>query len=647
MTRTSPAYCFIITLIFAFSATGIFSQELERDLQFIDLNHDERIISEVNSRGGGSAPMGLPFLDDFAWPSSFEESGFDRPELVRWDSSPVRRTSTFAISPPTIGVATLDGLDGGGYPYAFNSSDPHDWNDTLTSRKILLGGMTADNNVNLSFWFEGGGIGNAPDLGEDSLIVEFKSIGFEGDIWTRVWSNDTITTDEFIQVVIPIYDGIYLHNSFQFRFRNYGTQEGNADLWHIDYVFVAENGSIGNPQEELAFLYPAYTLLRNFSAMPWTHYKDNPEFYMRDTLHVAHTNFGTTANNQENTGIKIQVGEDAPTMYNNEFIQNVSVPIGPFSTEYLSTLLDMTGVTASVLYDPLASDTTATFNVSLWEEEVGYYTNQSAVYDNDSIGFTQVFDNYYAYDDGSAEKAYSLESVGGQLAVRYPLAIADTLDGIKIHFTPFYDNAELETFVIKVWADDAGIPGEQIDTMYQFNSPLYFTDGHDKFAYYSCDHPIPVSGIIHVGFIQQNVAHLNIGLDKNTNANAGNLHYKLGAGANWLASEIQGSVMIHPVLRAGKDAPEIPQEVEEFTVNDISSNLYPNPTSSIVSFKAHEALIWSVFSLNGDLVLDGEVDRACVVTFNTSDFSPGMYFVNMSSSRSVSNSCKRLVILPH
>ena len=647
MTRTSPAYCFIITLIFAFLATGVFSQELERDLQFIDLNHDERIISEVNSRGGGSAPMGLPFLDDFAWPSSFEESGFDRPELVRWDSSPVRRTSTFAISPPTIGVATLDGLDGGGYPYAFNSSDPHDWNDTLTSRKILLGGMTADNNVNLSFWFEGGGIGNAPDLGEDSLVVEFKSIGFEGDIWTRVWSNDTITTDEFIQVVIPIYDGIYLHNSFQFRFRNYGTQEGNADLWHIDYVFVAENGSIGNPQEELAFLYPAYTLLRNFSAMPWTHYKDNPEFHMRDTLHVAHTNFGTTANNQENTGIKIQVGEDAPTMYNNEFIQNVSVPIGPFSTEYLSTLLDMTGVTASVLYDPLASDTTATFNVSLWEEEVGYYTNQSAVYDNDSIGFSQVFDNYYAYDDGSAEKAYSLESVGGQLAVRYPLAIADTLDGIKIHFTPFYDNAELETFVIKVWADDAGTPGEQIDTMYQFNSPLYFTDGHDKFAYYSCDHPIPVSGIIHVGFIQQNVAHLNIGLDKNTNANAGNLHYKLGAGANWLASEIQGSVMIHPVLRAGKDAPEIPQELEEFTVNDISSNLYPNPTSSIVSFKAHEALIWSVFSLNGDLVLDGEVDRACVVTFNTSDFSPGMYFVNMSSTRSVSNSCKRLVILPH
>ena len=35
--------------------------------------------------------------------------------------------------------------------------------------------------MTLSFWYEGGGIGNAPDLGEDSLIVEFKSIGSEGD----------------------------------------------------------------------------------------------------------------------------------------------------------------------------------------------------------------------------------------------------------------------------------------------------------------------------------------------------------------------------------------------------------------------------------------------------------------------------------
>ena len=47
-------------------------------------------------------------------------------------------------------------------------------------------------------------------------------------------------SDDFIQVAIPIEDGIYLHDSF-------GLDSGTMDLlpiqtWHIDYVFVAENG---------------------------------------------------------------------------------------------------------------------------------------------------------------------------------------------------------------------------------------------------------------------------------------------------------------------------------------------------------------------------------------------------------------------
>ena len=172
--------------------------------------------------------MTLPFLDDFAWPSLFEESGEDRPELVRWDSSPVRRTETFSSNTPTIGVATLDGMDAGGYPYSFNSVDAHGWADTLTSRTLLLGGMTPDDEVMLSFWIQGGGIGNSPDEDEDTLIVEFKALGLEGDIWTRVWQQEGFESDDFIQVAIPIEDGIYLHDSFQFRFRNYGSLMGNT-----------------------------------------------------------------------------------------------------------------------------------------------------------------------------------------------------------------------------------------------------------------------------------------------------------------------------------------------------------------------------------------------------------------------------------
>ena len=642
------SFLFILSLVMFSSSSS--AQEIERDLVFTpnDLPSESHVTDLVLQVRGGSSPMELPFIDDFAWPSFFEESGIENPELVRWDSSPVRRTSTFAINPPTIGVATLDGLDAGGYPYQFNSIDAHGWADTLTSREINLGGLIADDEVTLSFWYQGGGIGNAPDAGEDSLVVEFKSIGTEGDIWTRVWEDTLVgmSPDIFTQVVIPIDNGIHLHNNFQFRFRNYGTLMGNADLWHIDYVFIAENGITGNPIEELAFQYPPYTLLRSFSSMPWTHYSDNPGFYIKDTLIVGHNNFGSGPNNQEDTGISIQLEDLNPIAFDNEFIQNVSVAEGPFSTEYMANLLDSLGAPASILFDPTSSDTTAIFEVSLWEDEVGYITNQSDIYDNDSIGFSQVFTDYYAYDDGTAEKAYALEASGGQLAVRYPLAIPDTLDGLMIHFTPFYDNAELETFVIKVWSDDAGIPGEQIDTMYQFHSPQYFTEGYDLFAYYPYDNPVPVSGIIHVGFIQQNVERLNIGLDKNSNANAGNLNYKLSPGSNWIASEISGSVMIHPVLRAGKVLPSSINEIDTFASGDLSSDLYPNPTSYEVSFRTYEDMIWSVYSLNGSELIRGEANHSMTVTIDTSDLPAGVYWVGMTNTSNSVSSGKRLIILP-
>ncbi|MGY8888125.1 MAG: hypothetical protein ACKVJY_03725, partial [Flavobacteriales bacterium] len=104
---------FVSLVTFTSSVTA---QELERDLIFTPnaLPSESHTTSLNLQIRGGSPPMVLPFLDDFAWPSFFEESGVDRPELVRWDSSPVRRTSTFALNPPTIGVVTLDGLDADG-----------------------------------------------------------------------------------------------------------------------------------------------------------------------------------------------------------------------------------------------------------------------------------------------------------------------------------------------------------------------------------------------------------------------------------------------------------------------------------------------------------------------------------------------------
>ena len=458
-----------------------------------------------------------------------------------------------------------------------------------------------------------------------------------------MWEQEGVESDEFTQVVIPISDIAYYHDAFQFRFRNYGTMMGNADLWHIDYVFVATGGATGNPIEELAFSEPAYTLLRSFSAMPWNHFSSNPEFFMADTLRIESNNFGSGPNNQENTGITVRHAVEGadPDEYTNEFIQNVSVPVGPFSTEFLGDLLNESGASSDLIFDTSVSDSIATFEVSLWEEEVGIYTDQTSVFDNDSIGYYQVFDDYYAYDDGTAEKAYALDAVGGQIAVRFPLAIEDTLDGVLIHFTPFYENASDETFVLKVWDDDGGMPGEMIDTMYQFHNPYYFTEGYDMFAYYPMDNPVPVSGTIHVGLIQSDVDRLNIGLDKNSNSNAGNLHYMLGIGSSWALSGIEGSLMIRPVLRAGK---EIVTDVVDLNFEEsLISTPYPNPTSSSLNFQCGVDLEWNIYDCNGRFMKSGQGLKGSS-TIDLNSLANGVYLLRVYSENGLDVEHHRFVI---
>ena len=110
----------------------------------------------------------------------------------------------------------------------------------------------------LSFWYQSGGIANGADSDEDSLIVEFRTSIADGDPWRWVWSTEGIDDDSVFQsVVIPIDATEYFHNGFQFRFRNYGSLEGNVDTWHIDFVRVAENGGLPAPLfEEIAFVTP-------------------------------------------------------------------------------------------------------------------------------------------------------------------------------------------------------------------------------------------------------------------------------------------------------------------------------------------------------------------------------------------------------
>ena len=137
----------------------------------------------------------------------------------RWMDVSARRTQTFALNAPTIGVATLDGLDATGYPYSFVDVNTSGWCDTLTSMPLALNGYSAESNVHLMFYVQGGGLGNAPDPFEDQLILEFKSVDdVTGEVfWTEVWSTDSVSTDSFERFFVPVDQPMHLSNGFQFR----------------------------------------------------------------------------------------------------------------------------------------------------------------------------------------------------------------------------------------------------------------------------------------------------------------------------------------------------------------------------------------------------------------------------------------------
>jgi hypothetical protein len=180
----------------------------------------------------------LPFFDDFAY-------DFPVVDIDLWQQSSVFVNRTYPINPVTVGVATFDGLDEYGFARDFSQVNPSEPSDTLLSQEIDL---SLVDTAYLMFYFQGKGIGDAPQF-NDLLVLEFRNDTLG---WEQVWYSNGQTMQEFKKIINLINEPKFLHNAFQFRFRNYATVSGNFDHWHIDYVKLDE------------FLTPNDTIQLNF-----------------------------------------------------------------------------------------------------------------------------------------------------------------------------------------------------------------------------------------------------------------------------------------------------------------------------------------------------------------------------------------------
>jgi len=212
---------------------------------------------------------------------------------------------------------------------------------------------------------------------------------------------------------------------------------------------------------------------------------------------------------------------------------------------------------------------------------------------NDTIIYYQVFNNYFAYDDGSAEAGYGINGQGSRnamAAVRFKSYMPDTLRAISLCFNDSYMNSNLRAFDLMIWDDNNGLPGEVIYSV----EDLMVEPGDKTNGFFTYELPdgIMVDGVFYAGWKQRSETFLNVGFDVNT-PNKGRHFFWLNG--MWLQSQKEGTIMIRPVVGDPLIATtiEVP-DAEPVPAREI--RVWPNPATDYINLEFNDlALSGSAF----------------------------------------------------
>ena len=585
----------IFTLIATlFYCHSLYGQEVFSSLVSNPILHTKKISFKKNK-----SPIILPFFDDFSSDELVVNSDL-------WEISSVFVNSDYPINPVTIGVATFDGLDEYGYARNFSQINPSSPSDTLSSQVIDLSALDS---AYLMFYFQGKGIGDSPQF-NDSLVLEFFSNAL---VWEKIWFSFGQSMQEFEKVIQIINAPKFMHNAFQFRFRNYATISGNFDHWHVDYVkvdeFLNSNDTIG--LNDVAFVYSANSFLKTYEQMPWSHFKNNEIVEMNDTAAIF----------LRNNGANINVDYQYNIFENNTLIAHYPT-LGVSRNE---SVFDYDSIGNFEFKNPPISINSSVFN-SLFSDSVSFTvqhiisTGSNDYKRNDTIYYLQEFNSSFAYDDGTAELAYGINSSDAELAYQFKLNRPDTLRAIEMYFPQMLDSVNHIPFYLTVWDNNNGQPGSILHQQEVY--PKHTENG--EFHYYYLDSVFQLIGTFYIGLEQITDDLLNIGLDKNKSANQF-MFYNIGSG--WVNSSFPGAWMIRPIVSMD----EVILMQDEINTNTF--NLFPNPANQELNiFLSTIDNIISIYNLQGKLVKKSFVStNNCKL--NITDLSSGMYVVEVKNNK--------------
>jgi hypothetical protein len=572
-----------------------------------------------SSRTKSLTPMSMPFWDDFSAQANTD---------TLWEhKSTVWINSGMGIKPPTVNVATFDGLDENGVPYSPGSNQNLEFGitDSLVSRSIKMTEVPLfqRNSVFLSFYYQWGGFGEVPDE-NDFLRLEFLT---NTGIWETILtlqSNDAQLSTQFYSTTIRINQDKFYHDDFKFRFRSSGRKSGRYDTWNIDYIYLNKGrtaSDLNSGFPDRAPYLPMTALFEPYYAVPQRHFISNPEentslltFGLSNLSSIPQPMnydidaFITAYTNDVKTEVVFPVAKAQPilpsiTAFEKRAITFTTKPdLSPFITaDSLSVIIKTTLVTGD--------------SVNTGFEPLDFYVN-------DTLRHTYVLKDYYAYDDGSAEYAVGLTQSGNRAAYQFILKTSeeDTLNGLYIHY-PFTSGTSALSTLFTIYTNKDGKPDA---VLYEETIPVQ-RRANSAFILFPFTQSVLVKDTFYIGWRQPISGRVQIGLD--ASQNTGN-HIFVNVTGAWVQNTlIEGSLMIRPRFGSGDIITALSEQPRGLSI-------YPNPNAGEFILRGDFTDL-QIFSLTGKPMQYGSESFGEETHIQVHDAPSGIYVIRYRTNNRI------------
>ena len=592
-----------------------------------------------------SSAKSLFFMDDF----SYYKDAY--PNRTKWLDDRVYVNNGMSTNPPSVGLATFDGVNYNGRAYGGG----YGVSDVLTSAYLDISTPAAQK-LYISFYLQPKGLGYPPRL-QDSFLLEYKNKNNNWKTITAItgiggFAGDAEPAYSFYSFQI---EPEWQYKGFQFRFKAYGTRSGVNNIWNLDYVRISEaapNVGANNAAafKDISFVTVPPKALKNYTSMPINQLKGFEDKELNDTIRYSLANYFGNTENITNSEANIVETTSGTILTNNyAFVSPLNILVGknsakipmavPIKNDFFTNTKNLANQKEVIFKSE--------YSVKLNSQQ---NTNYEDVAKNDTVRTITKCSNYYAYDDGNAESIFAAGGNDSQAAVKFTANKDDVLSAVAFHFPIFNKDNSGQKFNLRIFV---GTLKEKPDFEQLYLNPVYaYTQGGgvlNGFTIYELQNTdkqkvnikIP-KGNFYVGWqqVSSSLEPISVGFDKNNPQSSSSIFYNTTGDWKAIGKATKGAVMIRPIMGTEKIVAN--SETEN---RNIDFSIAPNPAYNVLYIndleKENTNYEYSIYTMDGKIIEKNQLENE----INIENLTNGVYLLRLKDVQSGKANVKKFIVL--